>query len=139
MRQLPLADPGMPDGRSALRYLGWLIGVVRSTAALAIVMAVLWMLCQAAVPALIGRGIDAATLQQIGGAIDITARGAGSLVAVVAVTVVLLFTSVPLGLVVVLGVPLLMGVVGLLIRPLHRRQQLCREQQGRLTGRAVDL
>ena len=39
----------------------------------------------------------------------------------------------------VLGVPVLMAVVSLLIRPLHRRQQAYREQQGRLTGRAADL
>jgi ABC-type multidrug transport system fused ATPase/permease subunit len=41
--------------------------------------------------------------------------------------------------VVVIGVPLLMAVVGLLIRPLHRRQQAYRDQQGTLTGRAGDL
>jgi ABC-type multidrug transport system fused ATPase/permease subunit len=58
---------------------------------------------------------------------------------VVTVTVVLLATSVPLGLVVLLGVPLLMAVVSLLIRPLHRRQAAYREQQGKLTGRAADL
>ncbi|GAA3950920.1 ABC transporter [Amorphoplanes auranticolor] len=96
-----------------------------------------------ALPRRLGAGevvaIGTADISHIGGALDITARGAGSLVAVVTVTVVLLSTSVPLGLVVVLGVPLLMAVVGLLIRPLHRRQQAYREQQGRLTGRAIDL
>ena len=179
----------------------------------AITMAVLWMLCQAVVPAVVGKAIDAATqrdrgglstwclvllavglgqsvfgvarhrfavvnflramfttvqvtvrqagrlgsalprrldtgevvaigtsdIRQIGSAIDITARGTGSLIAVVAVSVILLTTSVPLGLVVVLGVPLLMAIVGLLIRPLHRLQQASRDQQGLLTGRAADL
>ena len=83
--------------------------------------------------------IGTSDISHIGGAIDITARGTGSLVAVVTVTVILLLTSVPLGLVVVLGVPLLMAVVSLLIRPLHKRQQAYREQQGKLTGRAGDL
>jgi ABC-type multidrug transport system fused ATPase/permease subunit len=83
--------------------------------------------------------IGTSDVSPISGAVDITARGAGSLVAVVTVTVILLATSVPLGLVVVLGVPVLMAVVGLLIRPLHRRQAAYREQQGELTGRAADL
>jgi ABC-type multidrug transport system fused ATPase/permease subunit len=213
MRQLPDADPGDPDGRSAARYLGWLVRRLRRPVSAAVVFAVLWMLCQAVVPALVGKAIDAAAahdpqgllvwgaallaaglgqaasglgrhrnavvnflgamfgtiqvavrhagqvgsalarrmdsgevvaigtadVRQVGAAIDILARGSGSLVAVVAVTVILLTTSVPLGLVVLLGVPILMAVVSLLIRPLHRRQQASREQQGKLTGLAVDL
>jgi ABC-type multidrug transport system fused ATPase/permease subunit len=83
--------------------------------------------------------IGTADMSHIGAALDITARGTGSVVAVITVAVILLSTSVPLGLVVVVGVPVLMAVVGLLIRPLHRRQQAYREQQGRLTGRAGDL
>ncbi|GAA3355558.1 hypothetical protein GCM10017744_018560 [Streptomyces antimycoticus] len=35
--------------------------------------------------------------------------------------------------------PLMVGTVSLLIRPLHRRQQRLREQQAELTGRAVDI
>jgi ABC-type multidrug transport system fused ATPase/permease subunit len=213
MRALPDADPGVPDGRSATHFLGWLVRRFKLTVAAAIVLAVVWMLCQAVVPAIIGRAIDAATrrdehdlllwclvllaagagqaiagvsrhrfavvnfvgamfvtvqitvrqaarlgsalsrrldtgevvaigtadIRALGAAVDITARGTGSLVAVVTVTVILLYTSVPLGLVVVLGVPILMAVVGLLIKPLHHRQQVTREQQGLLTGRAADL
>ncbi|WP_250001269.1 ABC transporter ATP-binding protein [Actinoplanes sp. M2I2] len=213
MRELPDADPGAPDSRSATAYLRWLVRRAWRPVYAAITFAVLWMLCQAFVPAIVGRAIDAATgrdrrgllvwslvllaagagqavfgvvrhrfalvnfiggmfttvqvtvrqagrlgsalsrrldtgevvaigtsdIRQIGSAIDITARGTGSLVAVLTVSIILLTTSVPLGLVVVLGVPLLMAVVGLLIRPLHRRQQASREQQGLLTGRAADL
>jgi ABC-type multidrug transport system fused ATPase/permease subunit len=213
MRKLPAAEPGTPDGRSATHYLRWLIRRSWTSVYAAIILAVLWMACQAVVPAVVGKAIDAATehharhllewslvlfgagvgqavagisrhrfalinflsamfrtvqvtvrqasrlgsalprrldagevvaigtsdIRQIGGAIDITARGSGSLIAVVTVTVILLTTSVPLGLVVVLGVPILMAVVGLLIRPLHHHQQLYREQQGTLTGRAADL
>jgi ABC-type multidrug transport system fused ATPase/permease subunit len=214
MRELPPADPGIPDDRSATRYLGWLARRAGFSVAFGAFFGVVWMSCQAMVPAIVGRAIDAgltqrdgralltwslvllgaglvqaaagvtrhrlavfswlagayrtvqvavrqsnrlgsalprrvdagevvaigtADLGHIGGALDISARGAGSLVAVVLVTVFLLHTSLPLGLVVVLGVPLLMAVVGLLIRPLHRRQQAYREQQGRLTGRAQDL
>ncbi|MFI7540263.1 ABC transporter ATP-binding protein [Actinoplanes sp. NPDC049599] len=214
MRELPPADPGIPDDRSATRYLGWLARRTWSSVTGGMLFGIVWMICQALVPAIIGKAIDAgltrrdlgallvwslvllgvgliqagagvtrhrlavfnwlagayrtvqvavrqanrlgsalprrldagevvaigtADIGHIGGALDITARGAGSLIAIVVVTVVLLVTSVPLGLIVVLGVPLLMAVVGLLIRPLHRRQQAYREQQGRLTGRATDL
>ena len=83
--------------------------------------------------------IGTADIEHIGSAIDITARGTGAVVAIVTVAVILLDASVPLGLVVVLGVPLLMGVVGLLIRPLHRQQQAYRDQEGRLTARAGDI
>jgi ABC-type multidrug transport system fused ATPase/permease subunit len=83
--------------------------------------------------------IGTADISHIGGALDITARGSGALVAVVTVAVILLGTSVPLGLVVVLGVPVLMTIVGGLIRPLHRRQQSYRDQQGTLTTRAGDI
>ncbi|MEU4158823.1 ABC transporter ATP-binding protein [Actinoplanes sp. NPDC026670] len=213
MRRLPVHDPGIPDFRSATRYLLWLIRRSRLTVTAAALLAITWMGCQALVPAFVGRAVDAAVnrdaatlaawaalllgvglvqaftgiarhrfavtnwlsaafrtvqvvvrqanrlgatlprrldagevvaigttdITHIGSAIDITSRGIGSLLAVITVTVVLLHTSVPLGLVVLLGVPLLMSVVGVLIPPLHRRQRVYRERQGHLTGRAADL
>jgi ABC-type multidrug transport system fused ATPase/permease subunit len=214
MRELPPTDPGSPDDRSATLFLGWLARRTWASLAGAVFFAVLWMICQALVPAVVGRAIDAgftqhdrerlvfwslvllgvgfvqaaagvlrhrravfvwlsaafrtvqvsvrqagrmgvalprrldagevvaigtADISHIGNAIDIIARGVGSVVAVLTVTVILLLTSVPLGLVVVIGIPLLTAVVSLLIGPLHRRQQEYREQQGRLTGRAADL
>ncbi|WP_305786178.1 ABC transporter ATP-binding protein [Symbioplanes lichenis] len=214
MRDLPPADSGSPDHRSATRYLTWLARRTWASVGAAVIFAVLWMVCQAVVPAVVGRAIDAglthhdggdlllwslvllgigavqalagvlrhrravynwlsaafrtiqasvrksgklgvalprrldagevvaigtADISHIGNAIDITARGTGSVIAVLTVTVLLLFTSVPLGLVVIFGIPLLTAVVSLLIRPLHRRQQEYREQQGQLTGRATDL
>lgn len=83
--------------------------------------------------------IGTADISHIGGALDITARGAGAIVAIAAVTVLLLRTSVPLGLVVVLGVPLLVAIVAGLIRPLHRRQQAYRDQEAALTTQAGDI
>jgi len=83
--------------------------------------------------------IGTSDLTPIGNALDITARGSGAIVAIVAVATILLRASVPLGLVVIIGVPVLMGVVGLLIKPLHGRQQAYREQQGILAGRATDI
>ncbi|MEV0896337.1 ABC transporter ATP-binding protein [Actinoplanes sp. NPDC049802] len=213
MRRLPVTDPGTPDSRSATRYLFWLVRRSWLTVAAAALLAIAWMGCQALVPAMVGRAVDAVVardaaalvawallllgagvvqaltgisrhrfavtnwlgaafrtvqvvvrqanrlgstlprrldagevvaigtsdITHIGGAVDITSRGIGSLLAVATITVVLLRTSVPLGLIVLVGVPLLMLVVGVLIRPLHERQRAYRESQGRLTGRAADL
>ena len=214
MRTLPVTDPGVPDCRSAGRYLFWVARQVAPTMVGAMLLAIVWMVSQALMPAAIGRAIDAgfgarslpglatwsgvllglgilqavagilrhrmavfnwlsgayrtvqlvtahaarlgatlpkrlatgevvsigtADINHIGGALDITARGAGAVVAIVTVAVILLRTSMPLGLVVVIGVPVLMAVVGLLIRPLHKRQQSYRDQQGTLTTRAGDI
>ncbi|HEX6969000.1 MAG TPA: ABC transporter ATP-binding protein [Micromonosporaceae bacterium] len=83
--------------------------------------------------------IGTSDISHIGAAMDITARASGAVVATVAVTLLLLHTSVPLGLVVVLGVPLLVAAVGGLIRPLHRRQQAYRNQEAALTTQAGDI
>ncbi|WP_327029573.1 ABC transporter ATP-binding protein/permease [Micromonospora sp. NBC_01740] len=213
MRFSPAGDPGVPDIRSATRYLVWLAGRHKALLTVGILLGVVWMVAQALVPAAVGRAVDGLTrrdeealltwglvllglgvfqaaagilrhycavhnflagayrtvqltvgaanrlgaalprrvsagevvsigtadISQIGAAIDITARGTGAIVAIVTVGVLLLGASVPLGLVVVLGVPLLMAVVGLLIRPLHRQQQAYRDSEGALTARAGDI
>jgi ABC-type multidrug transport system fused ATPase/permease subunit len=59
MPSLPDADPGTADHRSAARYLGWLIRRSWLTVTAAILLAIGWMVCQAAVPAVIGKAIDA--------------------------------------------------------------------------------
>lgn len=83
--------------------------------------------------------IGTGDVAHIGNAVDITARAAGAVVAIVTVAVILLNASLPLGLVVVFGVPVLMTIVGLLIRPLHARQQAYRDESGKLTTRAADI
>ena len=75
---------------------------------------------------------------RLGGAFDITARLSGAVVSYAVVAVVLLRTSVPLGLLVLVGVPVLTGALGLLVRPLQRRQAAQREEAGRLTTLGAD-
>ncbi|MEU9479461.1 ABC transporter ATP-binding protein [Streptomyces sp. NPDC048191] len=79
---------------------------------------------------------------------DVTAIGVGlitvgrlmgSAAAVTAVTVAMVTVSVPLGLLVLVTVPVLSGLGSLLLRPLQRRQDDYRSLQGRLAGRAVDI
>ncbi|MCB7136702.1 ABC transporter ATP-binding protein [Cellulosimicrobium marinum] len=62
----------------------------------------------------------------------------GALGAYVVVAVVMLSTSVELGLVVVLGLPAVAAVLALLVKPLQRRQAAQREAQGRLTTLGAD-
>ncbi len=71
-------------------------------------------------------------------ALDVTARGAGSVVAFLLVAVLLLSSSVALGLVVLIGVPVFSLVIGPALRPLHRRQAVQRTDLGRLTTLGTD-
>src|SRR5262245_23529956 len=73
-----------------------------------------------------------------GGAFDIMARGAGAIVSYAVVAAILLSTSVVLGLVVLVGVPILVVTLGLVIRPLQERQRLQREEVGHLTALGAD-
>ena len=78
-------------------------------------------------------------ISHIGNSIDITARASGALVAVVVTAVILLTTSIPLGVAVLVGAPVFTAVTSLLIRPLHKRQQTYRDQTAALTTRAADI
>jgi ABC-type multidrug transport system fused ATPase/permease subunit len=73
-----------------------------------------------------------------GGAFDITARLAGAIVAYVVVAIILISSSVTLGLIVLLGVPLLVLLLSFVIKPLQVRQRAQREEVGRLTALGAD-
>jgi ABC-type multidrug transport system fused ATPase/permease subunit len=73
-----------------------------------------------------------------GGAFDITARLGGAIASYVVVAVVLLSSSTVLGLVVLLGVPVLVAALGFIVQPLQRRQREQREEVGRLTALGAD-
>jgi ABC-type multidrug transport system fused ATPase/permease subunit len=83
--------------------------------------------------------IGTADTSSIGNTMDITARFTGAVVSVVLVSVVLLSTQFEIGLTVLIGVPLIMALVGPLLKPMHRRQSEVRALQGKLTGRANDI
>lgn len=83
--------------------------------------------------------VGTSDIAEIGGGLDVTARLAGAIVAIVTVAIIMLATSVPLGLIVLFGVPILTALTGFLLRPLHERQQLFRVRQGELTARAIDI
>src|ERR1700722_560293 len=83
--------------------------------------------------------ISSTDTEAIGSTFDITARLAGALVTVTVVALIMLDMSVPLGLVVLVGVPAMMAITAVLLRPLHRRQDRYRTLQGQLTDQTIDI
>ncbi|WP_030172764.1 ABC transporter ATP-binding protein [Spirillospora albida] len=75
----------------------------------------------------------------IGDVLDIVARGTGSVVAIVVVTGLLLATAPELGLIVLIGVPVVLAVAAPLIRPYRDREHEHRELVGELNTHATDL
>ena len=73
-----------------------------------------------------------------GGAFDITARLAGAIVSYFVVAIILLSASVTLGLVVLIGVPILVLLMGFVIKPLQARQAVQRDEVGKLTALGAD-
>ena len=73
-----------------------------------------------------------------GGAFDITARLSGAVVAYFVVAVIVLASSAVLGLVVLLGVPVLVLLLAFVIKPLQERQREQRHEVGKLTALGAD-
>ena len=83
--------------------------------------------------------IGTSDLSHIGQVMDVSARFAGAVVSFLLVSVILLTTSPTLGLVVLLGMPLLLLAVGPLLAPLQRRSADQRHQMGELSNTATDI
>ena len=75
---------------------------------------------------------------RLGGLYDVSARFAGAIVSYVVVAFILLSKSRPLGLVVLIGVPVLVSALSFILRPLQRRQAEQREQSGKLITLGAD-
>ena len=78
-------------------------------------------------------------ISHIGGAMDVTARFSGAVVSFVLVAVILLQSSTTLGLLVLIGVPLLMLLIAPLLKPLDRRASHQRHLMGHLSNTATDI
>lgn len=83
--------------------------------------------------------IGTSDLSHLGQVMDVSARFAGAVVSFLLVSVILLQTSVTLGLVVLVGVPLLMLLVGPLLSPLQSRSARQRQLMGELSNTASDI
>jgi ABC-type multidrug transport system fused ATPase/permease subunit len=75
----------------------------------------------------------------IGFALASTSRGAGAVVSIIVVAVIMLVQAWPLGLIVLLGVPVIVWSISRALNPLRARQRDLRQTQGELTGIAVDI
>ncbi|HEY7592175.1 MAG TPA: ABC transporter ATP-binding protein [Actinophytocola sp.] len=83
--------------------------------------------------------VGLADVTQIGRALESTAHAVGGVMAIVATATVMVAASWPLGLVVLLGVPAMVLLLGMLVRPIHRRQAMLRQRQAEVTDQAVDI
>ncbi len=75
---------------------------------------------------------------RIGNAYDVTARMAGAIVSFLVVSVILLRGSVVLGVIMLVGGPILLASLALVMRPLQRRQAAQRHEAGLLTSLGAD-
>ncbi len=80
----------------------------------------------------------ASDAMRIGGAYDVLARFMGAIAAWVVVSIILISSSVELGLIVLIGVPVLASLTTPLMRPLHTTQAAQREAAGRLAALGSD-
>ncbi len=78
-------------------------------------------------------------LSHLGNAMDVIARAAGAVVSFLVVAVILLRTSTTLGLLVLIGVPVLLLAIGPLLKPLQKRNLAQREMMGDLSNLATDI
>jgi ABC-type multidrug transport system fused ATPase/permease subunit len=83
--------------------------------------------------------IGSTDLAHVGNAIEVMGRGVGAFVSFVVVATILLTSSVTLGLVVLLGVPALLLLLGPLLKPLQKRNLAQREMMGELNALASDI
>jgi ABC-type multidrug transport system fused ATPase/permease subunit len=70
---------------------------------------------------------------------EVCARFAGSIVSFVVVAVILLQSSTVLGLVVLIGVPVMLFALGPMLRPLHKQQFAQRQAVGELNSLGSDI
>jgi len=83
--------------------------------------------------------IGTSDVGNLGGALQMVIPGFGSAASVAVIAVLLLSVSVRLGLVVIIGVPVMMSLVAILLRLLHTRAQLYRDTSAGLINQAGDI
>lgn len=83
--------------------------------------------------------ISSSDSNTFGQTIEVVSRGIGSLAAFVLVCVLMFTTSPPLGWVVLIAAPLLVGAASPVLRPLNAAQTAERTQTGELTSMATDI
>jgi ABC-type multidrug transport system fused ATPase/permease subunit len=83
--------------------------------------------------------IGASDLAHVGNSIEVMGRAAGALVSFFVVAIILLNTSTTLGLVVLIGMPVLLLGLAPILKPLQKRNMQQREMMGHLNSLASDI
>lgn len=83
--------------------------------------------------------VGANDVAHIGNSVDALGRAAGAVVSFLVVAAIMLEASRPLGLIVLIGVPVLLIAIGPLLKPLQQRNMAAREMQGELNNLASDI
>ncbi|GAA2421017.1 ABC transporter ATP-binding protein [Actinomadura vinacea] len=83
--------------------------------------------------------VGVADVSHVGEAMEITARGTGAVISIAAVVAIMLVSSPEMGLIVLVGVPVILAVAAPLLRPYREREQRHRELVGELNTRATDV
>ncbi|QNE18922.1 ABC transporter ATP-binding protein [Kribbella qitaiheensis] len=83
--------------------------------------------------------IGAGDLSYVGNLMEVCARFAGSIVSFAVVAFILLQSSTVLGLVVLIGVPVMLFALGPMLRPLHKQQFAQRQAVGELNSLGSDI
>jgi len=83
--------------------------------------------------------VGANDVAHIGNSVDAVGRAAGAVVSFLVVAAIMLEASRPLGLIVLIGVPVLLVAIGPLLKPLQHRNLAAREMQGELNNLASDI
>ena len=83
--------------------------------------------------------VGANDVAHIGNSVDALGRAAGAVVSFLVVAAIMVEASRPLGLMVLIGVPLLLVAIGPLLKPLQQRNMAARDMQGALNNLASDI
>lgn len=83
--------------------------------------------------------VSASDTDEFGGLTQIVSEAVGAFIATLVIAGLVLSTSVPLGLLVLVAAPLIVVLVVPLLRPLQRREEVERTRASELTGLATDI
>lgn len=83
--------------------------------------------------------VSASDTDEFGGLTQIVSEAVGAFIATLVIAGLVLSTSVPLGLLVLVAAPLIVVLVVPLFRPLQRREEVERNRSSQLTGLATDI
>ena len=125
--------------RHRFAVMNWLIGAYRTVQVLGRHVTRLG----ATLPRKVSTGevisIGSSDLASVGNSIEVMGRGAGAVVSFFVVALILLSTSTTLGLVVLIGMPLLLVALGPILKPLQKKNMAQREMMGKLNALASDI